>query len=72
MPTHRLTSLCGSPSSAGRSAPKIPMGAPSANEGQNRRPYSRIASATTCPTVRVSGGRGGGSASLGFLATALR
>ena len=37
-PTPRLTSVRASPSSAGSSAPKIPIGAPSANEGQNRRP----------------------------------
>jgi hypothetical protein len=34
---------------------------PSANEGQNRLAYRRIVSATSCPTVRVSGGSGGGS-----------
>ncbi len=34
---------------------------PSASEGQKRLAYSRIVSATSCPTVLVSGGSGGGS-----------
>ncbi len=71
-PTARLTISWLRPSSAGSNAPKIPIGTPSANEAQKRRPYRRSASATTCPTVRVSGGSGGGSGSWGFLATALR
>jgi hypothetical protein len=72
-PTAMLTIRCVHPSNAGRRAPKIPIGAPSPSDGQNRRPYWRSASATTCPTVRVSGGSGGGSGSLEpFLATGER
>lgn len=37
---------------------------PSASEGQNLRPYNRIASATSWPTVLSSGGSAGGSGSL--------
>ncbi|OLE00363.1 MAG: hypothetical protein AUG91_04395 [Actinobacteria bacterium 13_1_20CM_4_69_9] len=47
------SSAAATPSSAG------PM--PSASDGQKRAPYRRIDSATSWPTVRVSGGSGGGS-----------
>ena len=48
---------------------------PSASDAQKRRPYSLRVSATSCPTVRVSGGSGGGKGSrfrAPFLATGLR
>ena len=38
-------------------------GMPSASEGQKRRPYRRIVSATSWPTVRSAGGSGGGRGS---------
>ena len=41
---------------------RIDGGIPSASDGQKRRPYSRIDSATSWPTVRSAGGSGGGSA----------
>ncbi len=37
-PTARLTTSFVLPSSAGSSAPKTPIGAPSAKQGQKRRP----------------------------------
>ena len=47
-------------------------GTPRTSAGQNCRPYSRTLSATSWPTVRVSGGSGGGSGSLLRLTAAAR
>src|SRR5919197_1752412 len=48
-------------SSGATATTRIAGGIPSASEGQKRLPYERTSSATSCPTVRVSGGSGGGS-----------
>ena len=58
-------SATGSLAAVGSSAIATPETAgptPSASDGQNRRRYRLIVSATSCPTVRVSGGSGGGNA----------
>ena len=60
-PTVKASGSLATPGDSARTRPAVAGATPRARDCQKRLPYSRIVSATNWPTVRVSGGNGGGA-----------
>ena len=65
------TTICSGDRAAEGDEVDAASGTPRTSDGQKCLPYSRTLSATSWPTVRVSGGSGGGSGALRFTAPPL-